>query len=486
MKSYIMNSSNNTQSLLDKINILSYTINNLIDIKSILNVNTKNIITNNEQILRNIAKRHRTVIIKPIRSFEVREIYKVFFEYAPAGIDILESKFDSKKKIRKLANSITFSEGQLCPIIDSEYFDLALALFDKKFSGIILNSLFLACLIKWNHHNSQKLMSFILAKKNNLKRTLRINQHIFDNSKYFLEKDSLINLVQDFDKKNLNLNEITEFIGLSKSSLYYEYFGGFIELFITTKIKNNNLTENLLSKIISFLDLHNNKKTYKKCIVKIVIYFNNKNISENSKMELINQCFKNVGDPNIDAYWTPWDDASIKDKEDIEIAKTLLNQWLTQKFIFIFFEKVSMDLSRKNFWSEYINCIENFRIYLVEEQEIKLRRENTNIIDRDIFDKKIGRLEKNNGDVSAFILKIKDFYIVEFSDIGGACYIYHDLNKNRPNLHIERYTIPKLKHSSNKSLAIDAHYNSSKEGRIIHSGDWEYRFRAWLRNYPKV
>src|SRR5690606_21359549 len=75
---------------------------------------------------------------------------------------------------------------------------------------------------------------------------------------------------------------------------------------------------------------------------------------------------------------------------------------------------------------------------------------------------------------NAFLLKIENVYIVDFSDTGNACYAYNYLpykDKNR------RILIGELKNKNTVLFVKDG-----KKIALSHSGDWEARFDKHLEN----
>ena len=70
---------------------------------------------------------------------------------------------------------------------------------------------------------------------------------------------------------------------------------------------------------------------------------------------------------------------------------------------------------------------------------------------------------------NAFLLKIDNIYIVDFSDTGNACYGYFELpfNINKKNI-----TVASLK---NKPLSIFKN-GFGEVTALSHSGDWEEKF----------
>ena len=78
-----------------------------------------------------------------------------------------------------------------------------------------------------------------------------------------------------------------------------------------------------------------------------------------------------------------------------------------------------------------------------------------------------------NNSVNAFIIRIKDYWFVEFSETGSACYIYDD--KNKP-FDVKR----------NLEYRDELKVKSSAKTTIHHRGEWETRSRDYFINELKL
>lgn len=86
---------------------------------------------------------------------------------------------------------------------------------------------------------------------------------------------------------------------------------------------------------------------------------------------------------------------------------------------------------------------------------------------------RLSELVNSDNSINAFIIRIKDYWFVEFSKTGSACYIYDD--KNKPFV-----VKPKLKYKDElKVLSI-------AKSRIRHQGDWENKARDYFINELKL
>ena len=113
---------------------------------------------------------------------------------------------------------------------------------------------------------------------------------------------------------------------------------------------------------------------------------------------------------------------------------------------------------------------------------------NNQDIEPAILNSKLGQL-KGGGSTSSFVLEIKNYNFVEFSQTGGACYIYKGGNELKPDLSRKTITLSRLKHPDNRQMAVgtDGQYcYFNEEGRVYHGGHWQTRFKAWMKEYLNI
>jgi hypothetical protein len=189
----------------------------------------------------------------------------------------------------------------------------------------------------------------------------------------------------------------------------------------------------------------------------------------------------------------PWDGASIQQAQQLKEAQAILNGWIIQQFINIFFDSLAMDSDRKHFWSKYLKHIRRFKIFGQEYMRSRLK------LDQRIapfLDTRFGLLE-GNSDQNALVMMVKDFYLIEFSYSGSAFYAYPTTIIDAPDMSKHRLSINQLKplsiRNQSKQLirreknydiylgrSIDG-YEVQESGRLGHSGNWQERLSYWLK-----
>ena len=417
---------------------------------------------------------------------DIGKIYHLFMKHVHENDTKVKAKFTKLRDIRKLAWSLSYSSNDHETIIDSEYINVALNIIDSHFKPSMLLALFNAIMKNWISSDTRPLKKLILKKlkqKNIRNRSFKMIQ---SKAHYYLDPNGIVKLCEDLIDNNKELNEVLEHLDIPWFMISFEYFSEVAETYTQILSRRPDFLKKI-DEILSFLENHNSIDTYKKCVEKIILRVDTHDNTDSIKMKIMNFCFQNIGDPSSDVDWSPWNGSNNQDKINFEKARKTLNRWLANKFIYLFFDKIAMDRDRRDFWYRYINYVGAFRIYMDKTEVWKLKQSTTDI-DAAILNRKLGELESGGG-TSSFVLEIKDYYFVEFSKTGGACYIYKKDNKFKPNLNLSWVDIARLKHPSNRKLAVKTdsqYYYFKDEGRVFHQGKWQPKFDAWIKNYLKI
>lgn len=145
-------------------------------------------------------------------------------------------------------------------------------------------------------------------------------------------------------------------------------------------------------------------------------------------------------------------------------VRRMVLQWFAKADLEHFFSLLQgegdVDDARLQYWLRFVDQISYTRIVMGQDA---FMNPSTDFVD---FRKKNkGRFSRLSSPVTsnnAFIMQIGEYYFVEFSGTGNACYVY--AQKDLPfNPDLAHFTILGLK---NKSKAT---------ARILHNGAWEYR-----------
>ena len=155
---------------------------------------------------------------------------------------------------------------------------------------------------------------------------------------------------------------------------------------------------------------------------------------------------------------------------------------ISSKFIHIFFSSLCKDKARMKFWLERIETIDYFKVYgsIISKNSIQYK------LDPKIINRHFEVVNTRNENC-ALQLCIKDYVLVEFSG-SGALYAYKkgSINYNMAFKHkIDRLDDLKLSFLGNLVDIDFGQMYMNDEGRMVHSGNWQYRLEKWLRKMTK-
>lgn len=145
-------------------------------------------------------------------------------------------------------------------------------------------------------------------------------------------------------------------------------------------------------------------------------------------------------------------------------VRRMVLQWFAKADLEHFFSLLqgdgSVDQARLNYWLRFVDQISYTRVVMGLDA---FSNQNADFINfRDKNKGRFSRLTANNTDNNAFIMQIGEYYFVEFSGTGNACYVYPEASLPFNPEHAN-FTLLNLK---NKDKALD---------RLIHNGAWEYK-----------
>lgn len=192
-----------------------------------------------------------------------------------------------------------------------------------------------------------------------------------------------------------------------------------------------------------------------------------------------------IGDPRIQrARWEAIKREIANDKgHDLadQIVQAFI-RWLTDVSMREFFRAISVTTDRKDqwkqrerFWLAYLDAGHILDAWPVlgdraERQINQIIRESG---ERSDYAKK----GDGNKTSSAIIMRIADLYIVEWSD-NGACRIWHDGDKNRPELYRKKYYDEKL-----RAMRGGNGFNNFRHDE---SGAWKSKIARHIYTYTNI
>jgi len=413
----------------------------------------------------------------PFRSVPAVLIPQVFRKFKNF-INNSSISFD-RRELRTLTYSLTYSERNLLNIFSNENeLEYALDVLETNWRDSFLSGLIDCLLSNWEtiHRRSLEQLEQFISKKLDYYSGNRSTLNSFKNNKrYFNTKNGDLILGDTIAKLNRPIQEATKILGVPESWFSYSYFSRVI---VTYYEKNKANILNEIDNLNDVLIKNNSSITSKRLISKIIIQVNELEFASlQDKVKKI--AFTQIGDPSNISKWASFDNATEGEKREINRARNILNEWITRQFINVFFNVCINDDRRKHFWLKYVSNITTFKVYGPSFTKSILKRDDRIA---DIIDTRFETVYSNK-DVSAFILYINDYMIIEFSNDGYACCAYKINSSNKPALNQRLTSVDDLRNSS-LPLAIQSdanYYYTSDEGRLFHNSNWESKFNHWLK-----
>lgn len=390
------------------------------------------------------------------------------------------TNFD-RRELRTLAYALNYSESNSQSIFSNiDELRTTFNLFEEEWRDSFLSGLIDTLLRNWEtkHQKSFEQLEQFIAKKLDSYTGNRSALISFKNNKrYFNTKNGDLILGDTIAKLNKPIQEATKILGVPESWFDYPYFSKAI---VTYYERNKGKIAVEVDNLNDVLQKHNSSITSKRLISKIIIQANQPQFATvQDKIKKI--AFTQIGDPSNISNWTAFENATEIEKREIIQGRNILNEWITQQFINVFFNVCINDERRKKFWLRFASKISSFKVYDPLHTKNILKR------DERIAEYVDARFEtvSSKRDVSAFILYIGDYMLIEFSNEGYAFYAYKIDSTLRPSLNYQLNSVDDLRNGS-MPMAVhsDNYYDYfNDEGRLTHRDGnqiWETRFNSWM------
>lgn len=392
----------------------------------------------------------------------------------------INTNFD-RRELRTLSYSLNYSEQNLSIIFHNENeLKYALTLLDTNWRDSFLVGLIDCFLRNWETKYTKSLEQieqFILNKLENYSGNRGTLISLKKNKRYFNTKNGDLVLGDTIAKLNKPIQEATKVLSVPESWWTYNYFSKVIVTYYERNKSNISAEIDNLNEVII---KHNNSITNKRLISKIIIQANKPDF-----MTLQDQikkiAFAQIGDPNNISNWNTFDNATEIERKEIIQARNILNEWITQQFINVFFKVCINDDRRKKFWLRFVSKISSFKVYgPLHTQNILKRDERVAEYVESRFE-----IVTSKRDVSAFILYMGDYMLIEFSNEGYAFYAYKITSPYRPSLDFKLNSVDDLRNASMPmAIQSDNYYDYfNDEGRLTHRDGnqiWETKFNSWM------
>lgn len=411
-------------------------------------------------------------------NFNGNNLIPQVFKKFKSSIQTNNTGFD-RRELRTLTYSLSYSETGLSAIFNNEKeINYALQLLGSNWRDSFLIGIIDCYLKNWETENRTSLntLADFIGEKLKAYNGNRNTINAFKNNlKYFDLKNGDLVFGNELALNNVSIKEAPKILSLPESWFLYPYFS---KVLVAYYDKKQNELVNLIDDFENALDFHKNSNTNKRIVSKFIIQVNKPEYSA-LQDKVKHLAFKFIGDPENKSVWADFNNATEKEKSDLINARKILNEWITRQFINVFFNVCINDERRKRFWLKYAPQISSFKVYGPSFTKTLLKR------DERIAEYLEARFTTvySNRDVSAFILYIGDYMIIEFSNEGFACCAYKMSSPNRPTLNSRLNSVEDLRNSS-LPLAIQSdanYYYTSEEGRLFHNSNWEHKFNHWLK-----
>lgn len=226
--------------------------------------------------------------------------------------------------------------------------------------------------------------------------------------------------------------------------------------------------------------VHKNDNTQKIVIANYICDVQKKPKLDQKKIE--HYALKMIGHPSQLYRWTI-EGADSSTNELLESSRKKLNQWLIAKYIDEIFRGFMRDSSRKDFWMKYVDYISEIKI--AGKDDVRREIEYSTTL-KDTLHYYFIRMSRKGMNTCAFLMKIKDALIVEFSESNKGCvYIYREgmpkYNQMKQNFHAKQLTGSVDELFKEASFDYIKWYSSPKYGRLRHSTGWESSLSDWLQ-----
>lgn len=411
-------------------------------------------------------------------NFNGNNLIPQVFKKFKSSIQSNNTGFD-RRELRTLTYSLSYSEtGQSSIFNDEKEINYALQLLNSNWRDSFLIGIIDCYLKNWETENRTSLsrLAEFIGKKLKTYNGNRTTINAFkSNLKYFDLKNGDLIFGNELALKNAPIKEATKVLSLPDSWFTYPYFSKVIVAYYD---KKQSELSNMIDDYENALDFHKNSNTKKRIVSKFIIQANKPEYSA-LQDKVKHLAFKFIGDPENKSVWADFFNATEKEKSDLINARKYLNEWITRQFINVFFNVCINDERRKSFWLKYAPHISSFEVYGPSFTKTLLKRDERIA---EYLDARFTTVYSNR-DVSAFILYIGEYMIIEFSNEGFACCAYKMNSQRRPSLNNRLNSVEDLRNSS-LPLAIQSdanYYYTSEEGRLFHNSNWEHKFNHWLK-----
>lgn len=414
------------------------------------------------------------------------EVYHNFLSYYKS------KKALEKRDIRRLSSLLKYAPEGYEPIFSSvPMLKSAIELFRNNWRDTFLSGLIRCVLTQWKSGDRESfklLLDFINTKVKSYEGRRKSILAFQDNRRYLTPKNGTLLLAKDLINSEKSILDAEAFCGIPSKWLPYEYFVDVIIKYYRSRIEKHSsstdiqkLIERMIEDLKSLFENHHHKLT-KQMVMGSIINFvaeSERSFGIDFQKYIQKEAFKIVGDPANNDDWRPDANTTVEEKETIEKAREILNNWISRDFIKVFFEKCISDEDRKRFW---LNIAQKYSISFKLVGTFTTRKMLKNIESVSEYVESRFITTQTDTSVTAIVMYIGKYMIVEFARIGHALYAYKQDGRYTPSLEGRIRNHEALKNRDLETVRL-GELDEREEGRFSHQGEWQVRLNSWLEKF---
>lgn len=404
--------------------------------------------------------------------------------------------FTNSLSIKRLCWALDYTDEEFPEsILEKGQLVLALGYIDKYFSSSCLTALIFILFNKWQSSKVDFLRDYlrnrIIAEKNERPKL----KYYRENIDYLCQKDGPIRWSQDSFKTYQGIIDLffesNPYISYAKGTQYFKLF--LIEMFENT-VRNAILSERENWKgILDFAKENFERNLHKYLVSAEIVRFKDEIKGSTFQDVIKNEAFEYIGDPGKESNWVlPSSEFSTYQIQVVQEARQILNIWINESLVDLFFSEVVEDLPRKRFWMNYVSKMTTVDIFLSSQ---KLEEIFNDSRVKNGMEQRFGVLSSGGSTSSVIIFTIKKYrFVLAGSLAGGALYVHPDSSTLYPRIEELRNEWPVLGRRLrrlDRGLLIHSYLRNlisennnylyfENEGRMVHTGNWQYRLRKWM------
>ena len=387
---------------------------------------------------------------------------------------------NERKNLRKICHFLDSRELIDPPLLPRNELYSLLEWMSKDWSDSYLLPLILTVLRNYaltgsNRDRIRAIETLITERIAKYSGSRRILQFAARHSGPLFEKSDPGAIALILAKKSLNYFEACSTFGFSDGILNTKYFG-FVLIAFAKRTSNpaQFLADEAFSHINNLCGAN---------VLKILVAILIEKLGGNSEhtARLTSVATIRVGDPMVEAHWKCTGIEYAAYQELINSARSKVLAWINSQVVDYFFSKVSMNDGRKAFWRKYAGKMDMIRVAMHVGYGYDMRLSGNSELNTWIKSRLI-RVDQQTADI-ALIMEYKDTAIIEFGAAGNACYFYDKRSSYFLDISNKKMILRSLGSLKVTSLPIISENKMSvTSGRLIHNGEWEYKFKTVLRN----